>query len=275
MDSPSLGADLPPVHSLVLGVNEPSEVRRHPTFVLLHGWQKSLDALRPLGELLAENARVVLIDLPGFGRSPLPGGASNEGGGWSTGDYAERVRQVLVELEIDDCILVGHSFGGRISVRLTHRYPEIVRGVVLIGSHGIPRIRSAGELLKSRMIRLLVNTSKQVDALVGSKLFAKHVSPRFGSRDYLAAGDLRRTLVKTVNEDLSTEASTIAAPTLLLWGANDKETPVDIARTYNRLIKKSALHIFPNKGHEPYADVGAHLLATYIERFVSGIEVSS
>jgi pimeloyl-ACP methyl ester carboxylesterase len=120
-----------------------------------------------------------------------------------------------------------------------------------------------------RWIRAITKTTKALDGLIGTRIFAHYLAPRFGSRDYNAAGDLRRTLVKTVNEDLTVQASSIKAPTLLLWGANDSETPVDLARSFHRLITNSELHIFPNKGHEPFADVGSHLLAQYIDQFLS------
>lgn len=251
-----------PIHSETLGTNG-------PTIVMLHGWGRSLFALRPLGELLAKDFKVVLIDLPGFGRSPLPPGASNDGGGWGTDEYAERVKAFLDQSGITQCILLGHSFGGRISVQLASRYPSLVSGLILVGSHGLKRKRALTDELRVRWIKTLVTIAKSVDGLTGSRLFAHYLAPKFGSRDYKAAGDLRKTLVKTVNEDLSAKAATIKTPTLLLWGADDKETPIDLAKSFNALIAESELHIFPNKGHEPFADVGSHLLAHYISTFLS------
>jgi pimeloyl-ACP methyl ester carboxylesterase len=236
---------------------------------MLHGWGRSLEAVRQLGELLAMDCRVVLVDLPGFGRSPLPFPASNEGGGWGTREYSERIKELLDRLGIDTCVLVGHSFGGRISLRLASRYPELVKGLILVGSHGLKRKRPLKQELRVTAIRFLTKTAKAIDGMTGTRLFAHYLAPRFGSRDYNAAGDLRKTLVKTVNEDLTQEASSITAPTLLLWGANDAETPLDLARSFRSLIKDSELHIFPNKGHEPFADVGSHLLAQYIAQFLS------
>ena len=264
MNSTAVAAEreLPPLYSENLG-------SQGPTVVLLHGWGRSLEAVRQLGELLAQNCRVVLVDLPGFGRSPLPFPASNDGGGWGTLEYSERVRQFLDQSGITECILLGHSFGGRLSVRLASKYPELVKGLILVGSHGLKRARPFKDEVRVRWIRALTKTAKAIDGLTGTRLFAHYLAPRFGSRDYNAAGDLRKTLVKTVNEDLTEQASTIKAPTLLLWGANDTETPIDLAQGFHRLIANSELHVFPNKGHEPFADVGSHLLAQCIDQFLS------
>ena len=254
--------ELPPLHSETLGT-------KGPTVVLLHGWGRSADAVRPLGELLANECKVVLIDLPGFGRSPLPFEASNDGGGWGTLEYSERVKAFLDQSGIKECFLLGHSFGGRLSVRLASKYPDMVKGLVLVGSHGLKRKRSFKDEVRVKFIKALVTTAKAIDGATGSRLFAHYLAPKFGSRDYNAAGDLKKSLVKTVNEDLTPQASTIKTPTLLLWGADDKETPLDLARSFNQLIGDSTLYVFPNKGHEPFADVGAHLLAQYILQFIS------
>lgn len=254
--------EAPPLYAVTLG-------SKGPTVVMLHGWGRSLEALRPLGELLATDYKVVLIDLPGFGRSPIPRGASNDGGGWGTAEYSERIKGFLDERGITECVLVGHSFGGRVSLQLASRYPQLAKGLILIGSHGLKRVRPLRQEIRVRLIRTLTSTAKTIDGMTGSKLFAHYLAPHFGSRDYQTAGDLRKTLVKTVNEDLSAQVATIRTPTLLLWGAEDKETPLDLAQGFSRLIAGSTLQVFPNKGHEPFADVGSHLLAQYILDFLS------
>jgi pimeloyl-ACP methyl ester carboxylesterase len=119
-------------------------------------------------------------------------------------------------------------------------------------------------------IKQLVQLAKKVDSMTGTRFFPHYLAPRFGSRDYHAAGDLRRTLVKVVNEDLSAQARAIKAPALLIWGAEDLEAPLAIGRRYRELLASSELIVLPNRGHEPFQDVGSHLLATYIGRFLDG-----
>jgi pimeloyl-ACP methyl ester carboxylesterase len=218
--------------------------------------------------MLAASTRVILIDLPGFGLSPLPHEASNDGGGWDTAQYAERVKRFLDESGVQSCILVGHSFGGRLSVQLASRYPQLAQALVLIGAHGLKRKRPPAQQVKLKLIRTLGTCAKKIDGLFGTRVFAHYFAPKFGSADYQAAGALRKTLVKTVNEDLSDLAATIQVPTLLLWGERDTETPLDLAHSYRSLITDSELHIFTQKGHEPFSDVGSHLVVRYIENFL-------
>jgi pimeloyl-ACP methyl ester carboxylesterase len=222
-----------------------------------------------MAELLAQRCRVVLIDLPGFGKSGLPLTATNEGGGWDTLQYAARVKEVLESLSISRCFLVGHSLGGRISVRLAALAPDLVQAAVLIGAPGVPFKRTVQQQVYSTVVRTLVKLAKRVDSLVGTRFFAHYLAPRFGSQDYQAAGNLRKTLVKVVNEDLTAEARSIKAPTLLIWGEKDPQAPLAIGQRYNELLAHSELLVLPHRGHEPFADVGAHLIAAYIERFIS------
>lgn len=153
-------------------------------------------------------------------------------------------------------------------MRLAASYPEMTKGLVLIGTPGVPRVRTPLERLRMKAIKIAVATAKRIDGLFGTRLFAHYFAPRFGSTDYKAAGDLRKTFVKTVNEDLTEVAKTVRTPTLLLWGADDREATLDQAHSYQGLLADSELHVFPNKGHEPFADVGAHLIVQYIESFL-------
>lgn len=262
MSSPASAqpAVAPALHSVTLG-------KAGPVVVFLHGWGRSLDSLRPLAEILADSYRAVLLDLPGFGRSELPYAASNDGGGWSTIEYSESVRSWLQHAGISECILVGHSFGGRLSIRLAAKYPSLIKAVVLIGTPGLPVRHPLGYRLRLWGIRRVVSIAKAIDGMTGFRLFKHYLAPRFGSRDYLAAGNLKRTLSKTVTEDLTEEARSIQAPTLMLWGENDKEALPSVARGYQKLIQRSELFIFPNKGHDPFTDVGSHLMAQYIDTF--------
>ena len=84
---------------------------------------------------------------------------------------------------------------------------------------------------------------------------------RFGSKDYLAAGQLRSVLVRTVTEDLTESASNMACRTLLVWGTDDTETPPWLAARYAALIgSRATVSLLPHKDHHLYTGTGAHLI---------------
>jgi len=230
--------------------------------VMLHGWGKSHLALRPLAELLAVERTVYVVDLPGFGRSAPPPSP------WGTADYMQRVVEFLNHEQLVCVDLLGHSFGGRISVRLAAQHPERVRKLILMSSHGLIRSRTFNERVRIWGIGLLRSAFRFIDGAFGSRLYADTFVRRFGSRDYLAAGELRATFVKVVNEDLTEIARRIQAQTLLLWGDRDSETPPEFAQRYASLIQHSELRLLPGKGHEPYENAGHHLCAFYLTPFL-------
>lgn len=230
--------------------------------VMLHGWGQSVDSLKPLGELLS-GSHVHLIDLPGFGQSELPDGV------WNSFQYADRIIAYLDAESIKSVDVLGHSFGGKVALSLAYRYPERIRKLVLLNSAGLKRERSLWELIRFQTIRYLGKITKIVDKLTGTQLFKDKFVPRFGSLDYQRAGPMKSILVKSVNEDLTSEIAAIQSPTLILWGEHDNETPLETGYRFNKLIKNSELIVFPGKGHQVFQDVGAHLCASYIVPFLA------
>ncbi len=227
--------------------------------ILLHGWGHSGQDLLSLAELLSGGGfRVHLLDLPGFGASSVPESI------WGSREYADCVEGYLAENNLEDVCLVGHSFGGRVSIALASSSQRVSK-LVLINSSGIVLPRS----WRKKCIRLHAFGMKLIDRVFGSDFFGRYFVPRFGSRDYLSAGPMRKILVRTVNEDLSQEARKVGADTLLLWGGNDRETPLEIAKRLSGMIQKSRLVVFPDKDHYLPNGGGAGLCADQIDLFLN------
>lgn len=234
--------------------------RGHP-LVMLHGWGQNLQSLQPMAELLATRSQVHIIDLPGFGKSPPPPAD------WDTAQYADRIDEYLNEQGIESADMLGHSFGGRVSIRLASKSPQKVRSITLINSGGLQRASTLKQSLRRQWVRNLRNTLK-LSPINRDKLLTWH-SQKYGSRDYLNAGELRGTLVKTVSEDLTELASQISTPTLLLWGEADTETPVEMGHRYHSLLANSELITIPNRDHFMFQAEGSHLCAYYVDKFLA------
>jgi pimeloyl-ACP methyl ester carboxylesterase len=228
--------------------------------VMLHGWGQNLQSLQPMGELLANRAKVHLIDLPGFGKSTPPPAD------WDTTQYADRIYQYLDEQGIEQADMLGHSFGGRVSIRLAHKYPQRVRSITLINAGGLQRQRTLQQSLRSQWVRNLRNALK-ISPIYRDELLTWH-SQKYGSRDYLNAGVLKGTLVKTVSEDVTEVVKQIPAPVLLLWGEADTETPVEMGHRYHSLFPNSELITIPHRDHFMFQGEGAHLCSYYVDKFL-------
>ncbi len=235
-----------------------------PPLLMLHGWNRSGADLRPLAELVGSARTVYTLDLPGFGETPPP-----PEDGWDTSDYSELIVSFIQSKGLDKVSLLGHSFGGRVSLRIAAKYPEIVEGIILIDSHGLRPMRSFYQNMRVRLIKLAAKVVKTTDKLLGTTIFPDKFAVKFGSADYRNAGVLKNTFVKTISEDQESDVRNIKARALLLWGSEDRETPVVMGEKFHQLLSNSKLIILPGKGHSPFHGVGAHLCANYILQFLA------
>jgi pimeloyl-ACP methyl ester carboxylesterase len=216
--------------------------------VLLHGWGTSSQSLAGVAASLRGTFRVLSLDLPGFGWSQAPPEA------WGMREYVTHLLGLLDETGIPRAALVGHSFGGRIAVSLAARQPERVSRLALVASPGIRSKRSA-------RYRLTVATTKLLSRVLalpcwgayGERLLSRW-RDRVGSRDYRAAGRMRPTLVRVVNEDLAPLLPMVQAPTLLLWGDRDPEVGRQAVEIMAARIPGARLTVFPGAGHFPFQD---------------------
>ncbi|HMO02252.1 MAG TPA: alpha/beta hydrolase [Oligoflexia bacterium] len=233
------------------------------TIIFLHGWQRSGDYFRDLAMALQPDFSAHLLDLPGFGRSPKPAKA------WGSVEFAECVENYICKLAKEQIILIGHSFGGRVSLRLAVKRPDLVSHMILIGSHGLRAKRGFFKEIKFIALTVSGKILKKIDQIIGFDFFKDLLAHRFGSRDYKQAGALKDILVKLVAEDQTESAKNISCQTLLIWGANDQETPPEMGKRLNKLIKNSHYIELEDLGHEPFNGPGLSLVAYHIKKFLA------
>lgn len=197
--------------------------------VLLHGWGQNIEMMRPIGDNFQDRFRITILDFPGFGESEEPKEA------WTIEDYELMLEEFLKKVNVKKPIVIGHSFGGRVAIRYSARNP--ISKLVLFGSPCI-RIQEA--------LSLGVKMLKKLKTLPGLNGIGEYMKKFIGSRDYKAASPImRQTLVNVVNEDLSKFAREIEEPTLLIWGTNDTEAPLNEAKELEKIMLDAALITLP------------------------------
>ena len=195
--------------------------------ILLHGWGQNIEMMKPIGDNLCNRFRINIIDLPGFGESEEPKEI------WSIHDYSDMLEIFIKKLDIKKPIIMGHSFGGRVAIRYSSNHP--IEKLVLFGA---PCIRI------SENLPLYIKVLKAIKRLPGLNEFGEYMKKYIGSRDYKAASPvMRQILVNVVNEDLSKYAREIEEPTLLIWGDNDTEAPVNDAKELEKIMIDAGLII--------------------------------
>lgn len=214
--------------------------------LLLHGWGANLNCFYSTINLLKEKYRVLALDLPGFGKS------ESLKKSFFVDDYVNIVVDFLKKLNIKKVSLVGHSYGGRIIIKLNNRNVENLYIVnnVLIDAAGIKNklgIKSKIKIYTYKALKFLVMLLP-----IGEKKYEiiESLKSKFGSKDYKSVKkELRDTLVKSVNEDLSSIIKNIKADTLIIWGERDIDTPIKNAKFMEKEIKNSGLVVIKNAGH--------------------------
>ncbi|MFH1610541.1 MAG: alpha/beta hydrolase [Patescibacteria group bacterium] len=211
--------------------------------VFLHGWQSSSLVFKNILDSL-EN--YIAIDLPGFGKSEKPD--SN----WGLNNYADFLYKFLEKLEITNPILIGHSFGGSIAIKFClnkHR----VKKIFLIDSAGIRQ-----KSIKTSLLKVISKIFKVFFYLPGLNLVKNKVRRKFYQKidatDYIESGDMKAIYQRIIKEDLTQELKKIKSKVIIIWGAEDKETPLRDADLFNNFINNSELFIIKNAGHFPFLD---------------------
>lgn len=214
--------------------------------ILLHGWGASKDKLLSLGESLEKRGwRVLIPDLPGFGDSSLPSKP------WDLSEYSELILKLIDNFWPGRRVYIfGHSFGGRVVIKLTSLSSGKIKGAVLCGSAGISRaniLKRLSFLLLAKIGKVISPKSDKLPQLI-YKLAREH--------DYeKTEGVMRETFKLVVGENLKPLLSKIKAPTLVIWGKEDKMTKHADAIIINSKIKKSELVSFSGQGHQlPYQE---------------------
>jgi len=232
--------------------------------VFVHGlsgsWPNWLEQLPVFG---AER-RVIAMDLPGFGHSPMPRERISISG------YARLLDRLLDELGVDAPALVGNSMGGLIAAELAIAFPQRAERLVLVSAAGISTTGHPGALrvlpALSRLQTVLAGTGAWVASK--SEMLARRARAREALLSVvtrhpgrlpaaLAAEQLRgagkpgfiQALGAVLDYDVRARLPEIACPTLIVWGERDRLIPVGDAAVFARLIPDSREVIFADTGH--------------------------
>lgn len=220
-----------------------------PNVLLLHGWGANIDTMMPIFNLLVKNFRVYAIDFPGFGQSEEPGEV------FGVYDYARVTKKFIDNFNMDEVILIGHSFGGRVSIVLSSQYKNLVKKMILIDSAGLIPKRGAKYYIKVYSFKILRALYNVLFFWVDKKERMEKFYKKFGSTDYQnSSGIMRKVLVKVVNEDLKQLLKEIEASTLLIWGDKDTATPLYMGKIMENEIRDSGLVVLEGAGHYSYLD---------------------
>lgn len=213
--------------------------------LLLHGWGGSIKSLEPLAQALsARGFRTINIEWPGAGSSALPPQPLK------LADYAELLKKIITKLDLTDPIALGHSFGGKVLLKASLLHPHLFSKLIIVNASGIKPKNS----FKKKVFKGISKGASTFEKIPGvSKISGglRHAYYKFLVRelDYYKAGPMRETFKNIIAEDLDNDLDNIKTPTLLIWGKEDKITPLWMGEKMHSLIAGSELKVVEGKGH--------------------------
>ena len=215
--------------------------------VLMHGWGCNSTTLASIENVAVESHTVYNVDFPGFGESQEP----NEV--WGVEKYTQLIEEFVKIEKIENPILLGHSFGGRVGILYSSR--NQVKKLILVDAAGVKPRRSLKYYFKVYTYKLGKRLMPLIYGKKGAQKRIEEMRAKRGSSDYNNASPMMRAILsKVVNEDLKHCMPKIKAPTLLIWGENDTATPLRDAQIMEKLIPDAGLVSFPGCGHYSFLD---------------------
>ncbi|MFA6250035.1 MAG: alpha/beta hydrolase [Candidatus Shapirobacteria bacterium] len=220
------------------------------TCLILHGWNHHSQLWQDVAQNLPPSYRYLLLDLPGFGNSPLlPETAGIP-------EYADFILNFIKKNNLKNPIVIGHSFGGQIAAYLAIKNPHLFSGLILI-SPSINRFKSTKQKLKI----FIYHRFNFLKKILPSKLL-RLVLSQITSTDYYNSSPAHQNILKKiVNHDLTKQLGQIQTPTFIIWGENDTEIPYSGQVIANQ-IKNSRLYLLHNANHNPHLDPQSQLVPT-------------
>jgi len=228
-----------------------------PAVLILHGWGVGSEAWVEAAVLLAqEDYRVIVPDMPGFGKSAVPEKP------WVVDDYVEWIKEFTDKLGMNGLILIGHSFGGQVATKFTATRPNNVSSLILCAAAVIRKPRLGSRQILAKYLAKTKIIFQNIPFGIYPVL-RKIVYRIAGTRDYAQLqGVMAQTFLNVVGENVIEAAKRIKTPTLIVWGDKDRETPIEDAREINKAIAGSRLEIIPGAGHKLHRTHTAELAKT-------------
>lgn len=225
------------------------------TILMVHGFAANKDNWLRFARHLTQDYRVMALDLPGFGASSKPAGS------YDVGTQTERLAGIIDALGLGQLHLIGNSMGGHISALYASRYPNRVASLALLDNAGItsphpselrlrlqrgeanPLVVRSPEDFQRSLAFIFTKPPYLPESLKG--YFAEQAASNSSHYDQVFAHLVERYV------PLEPELSKIQAPTLIIWGAEDRVLDVSSVEIMRPLLDKSSVVIMPNTGHAP------------------------
>lgn len=230
------------------------------TILILPGWGDNRKTFKYIINYFKKFFTIYILDYPGFGNSTFPNRNLD------LDDYTNLIIDFMKFNNIKNPIILAHSFGGRIAIKLANKNVKINK-FIMIDTAGIKPKKAIKQLIKQTIYKLL----KKIKYILPKKYKEKYINKLiniFGSSDFKQLNqNIRKTFINIVNNDLKEEIKNIKKETLIIWGEKDIDTPLKDAYYLKNNIQDSGLIILKGCHHFSYLEAISYV-NTIIYEFI-------
>ncbi len=225
--------------------------------VLIHGYGSRLEAFSEVQPAISVHRKTISIDLRGFGQSERPAGS------YGPEAHADDVVALLDQLGIERAVLVGHSYGASVALRVAMRHPQRVAGLVLVSPFALAsQMNSTLKWAQLPVVGEWLFTSAYRDFNGEKALFAFYDGQKYVSVEALDAIEANQAIAGTTYAALGTvrgldygfveaQYATISAPITVVWGEQDRVVPIRQSAEFVAHFQHISLVRVANCGHMP------------------------
>jgi pimeloyl-ACP methyl ester carboxylesterase len=226
--------------------------------VMIHGWASSGRMWQPLSEALQDKARCWMLDLAGFGQSPLPANARPD-----VDQHLEWLIAFLEQHKLKPRMVIGHSMGGLLTLKLAHVRPDLAPSLVLVCPVVTGRfVFNANQVFTSQLWMMVSAKTEKFWSLIQSDSLA----PVFSAPLYVAPAlhkryveDFKRTrwdaaipsLESIAQQSMQPHLASIQQPALVIVGGRDFTVPPEDGRLAAQQMPHARLVEIPTAHHQP------------------------
>lgn len=216
------------------------------TILILPGWGNTRPTFYHIINRFKQDYTIYILDYPGLGNSKIPEEDL------TIYDYANIIRDFMINFNIKNPIIIAHSFGGRLTTILSGYYKIPIKKLILIDIASIKPKKTILQKIKQTTYKLLRKLVKLLPKLK-QEYFNQKLIKIFASPDFQTIPKvMQQTFKNIVNEDLTKYLKGINTESIIIWGENDLDTPLKDAKKINKEIKNSALIILKKANHYSY-----------------------
>jgi len=225
--------------------------------LFIHGMGSSLvfdEIIEPLSKYL----KVIVIDLPGFGKSEKPDLDYN------IDFYVNILFEFCKEINLEKINVAGLSLGGMIAIEFAYRYPQSVNNLLVLSSSGLNPIAKMLNnrifyLVFSFVMKYIIFSNKWLTKRfqIGSYFNHKKINPIVFRKffEYIKYPESKKAWLSAlknvfnVSEEFVNHVREIRVNTIIIWGKNDKTIPLIIGDKFSKLITNSKMFVIDECGH--------------------------